>query len=359
MARLGGDEFVVLIEEVSDPVYLGSIAQKLIDALAASFLLSGQEYHITASIGISTYPDDSDDIQTLLKNADIAMYRAKEQGRNTFQFYSVLMNVHSIERLTLESGLRRALERNELVLHYQPRIEIHGRRITGVEALVRWQHPEMGLVPPGKFIPLAEETGLIVPIGEWTLAAACAQHRVWERDGLGHLRVAVNLSPRQFQQGDLLRAVARVLAQTGCSPKSLEFEITEGVVMRNPESAVTLLQQLKDMGIHISIDDFGTGYSSLAYLKRFPIDSLKIDRSFVTDVPKDAGDVAINVAIIAMAHSLGLKVVAEGVETQEQLDFLHKQGCDEMQGYFFSKPLPVEQVTALLLKGRKSPGPDA
>ena len=359
VARLGGDEFVVLIEEVSDPVYLGSIAQKLIDALAASFLLSGQEYHITASIGISTYPDDSDDIQTLLKNADIAMYRAKEQGRNTFQFYSVLMNVHSIERLTLESGLRRALERNELVLHYQPRIEIHGRRITGVEALVRWQHPEMGLVPPGKFIPLAEETGLIVPIGEWTLAAACAQHRVWERDGLGHLRVAVNLSPRQFQQGDLLRAVARVLAQTGCSPKSLEFEITEGVVMRNPESAVTLLQQLKDMGIHISIDDFGTGYSSLAYLKRFPIDSLKIDRSFVTDVPKDAGDVAINVAIIAMAHSLGLKVVAEGVETQEQLDFLHKQGCDEMQGYFFSKPLPVEQVTALLLKGRKSPGPDA
>jgi diguanylate cyclase (GGDEF)-like protein len=357
VARLGGDEFVVLIEEVSNPVHLGTIAQKLIDALAASFLLSGQEYHITASIGISTYPDDSDDIQTLLKNADIAMYRAKEQGRNAFQFYSVQMNVHSIERLTFESSLRRALERNELVLHYQPLIDIRTGRITGVEALMRWQHPEMGLVPPGKFIPLAEETGLIVPIGEWALRTACAQHRAWEQEGLGHLRVAVNLSPRQFQQGDLLKSVARVLAQTGCNAKSLEFEITEGMVMRNPESAVTLLQQLKDMGIHVSIDDFGTGYSSLGYLKRFPIDSLKIDRSFVTDVPQDTGDVAITVAIIAMAHSLGLKVVAEGVETREQLDFLRKQGCDEMQGYYFSKPLPVEQVTALLLKGRKSPIP--
>ncbi len=357
VARLGGDEFVVLIEELTDPVHLGAIAQKLIDELAAGFLISGQEYHITASIGISTYPDDSDDIQTLLKNADIAMYRAKEQGRNAFQFYSAQMNVHSIERLALESRLRRALERHELVLHYQPRIDIRSGRITGVEALVRWQHPELGLVPPGKFIPLAEETGLIGPIGEWALAAACTQHRAWEREGLGHLRVAVNLSPRQFQQGDLLKSVAQVLAQTGCNAKSLEFEITEGMVMRNPESAVTLLQQLKDLGIHIAIDDFGTGYSSLAYLKRFPIDSLKIDRSFVMDVPEDADDVAINVAVIAMAHSLGLKVVAEGVETQEQFDFLRKEGCDEMQGYFFSKPLPVEQVTALLLKGRKPPVP--
>ena len=357
VARLGGDEFVVLIEEISDPVYLGTIAQKLIDALAAGFVLSGQECHITASIGISTYPDDTDDLQTLLKNADIAMYRAKEQGRNAFQFYAAQMNVHSIERLTLESSLRRALERNELVLHYQPRIEIRGGRITGVEALVRWQHPEMGLVAPGRFIPLAEETGLIVPIGEWALGTACAQHRAWARDGLGHLRVAVNLSPRQFLQGDLPKSIAQILARTGCNAKDLELEITEGMVMRNAESAVTLLQKLKDMGIHISIDDFGTGYSSPAYLKRFPIDSLKIDRSFVTDVPKDAGDVAINVAIIAMAHSLGLKVVAEGVETQEQLDFLRKQGCDEMQGYYFSKPLPVEQVTALLLKGRQPPSP--
>ena len=357
VARLGGDEFVVLIEELSDPVYLGAIAQKLIDVLAASYLLSGQEYHITASIGISTCPDDSDDVQTLLRNADIAMYRAKEQGRNAFQFYSAQMNIHSLERLTLESSLRRALERNELVLHYQPQIDIRSGRITGVEALVRWQHPELGLVPPGKFITLAEETGLIVPIGEWVLDAACAQHRAWEQVGLGHLRVAVNLSPRQFTQGDLLKSVARILAQTGCNAKSLELEITEGMVMRNPESAVTLLQQLKDMGIHIAIDDFGTGYSSLAYLKRFPIDSLKIDRSFVTDIPGDAGDVAITMAIISMAHSLGMKVTAEGVETQEQLDFLRKEGCDEMQGYFFSKPLPVELVTALLLKGRKSPVP--
>jgi len=355
VARLGGDEFVILIDEVSDPVYLGTIAQKLIDAFTTSFVLSGSDYHITASIGISTFPDDAEDIPTLLKYADIAMYRAKEQGRNAFQFYSAQMNVHSIERLALESSLRRALERNELVLHYQPRIEIPGGQITGVEALVRWQHPEMGLVPPGKFIPLAEETGLIGPIGEWALAAACAQHRTWERAGLGDLRVAVNLSPRQFMQGDLVKTVARVLAETGCNARNLELEITEGMVMREPENAVALLQQLKDMGIHIAMDDFGTGYSSLAYLKRFPIDSLKIDRSFVTDVPGDADDVAINVAVIAMAHSLGLKVVAEGVETQEQLDFLRKQGCDEMQGYLFSKPLPVEQVTTLLLKGRKSP----
>jgi diguanylate cyclase (GGDEF)-like protein/PAS domain S-box-containing protein len=354
VARLGGDEFVVLIEDVSDPVYLGTIAQKLIDAFVASFVLFAQEYHVTASIGISTYPDDADDIQALLRNADIAMYRAKEQGRNAFQFYSAQMNVHSVERLALESSLRRALERNELVLHYQPRVEIPGGHITGVEALVRWQHPEMGLVPPGKFIPLAEETGLIAPIGEWALAAACSQHRAWERAGLGWVRVAVNLSPRQFTQGDLVKTVARVLAETGCDAKYLELEITEGMVMRNPESAVMLLRRLKDMGIHIAMDDFGTGYSSLAYLKRFPIDSLKIDRSFVKDVPEDAGDVAINVAVIAMAHSLGLKVVAEGVETREQLDFLRKEGCDEMQGYFFSKPLPVEQVTALLLKGVKT-----
>jgi diguanylate cyclase (GGDEF)-like protein/PAS domain S-box-containing protein len=355
VARLGGDEFVVLIDEVSDPIHLGSIAQKLIDALAAGFPLSGQEYHVTASIGISTYPDDSDDILALLKNADIAMYRAKEQGRNAFQFYSAQMNVHSIERLTLESSLRRALERRELVLHYQPRIDFRSRLITGVEALMRWRHPELGLVPPAKFIPLAEETGLITPIGEWALAAACAQHEAWTRVGLGHLRIAVNLSPRQFLQGDLQKSVARILAEAGCDARKLELEITEGTVMRNPESVVTLLQQLKNMGIHIAIDDFGTGYSSLAYLKRFPIDSLKIDRSFVKDVPEDAGDVAINVAIIAMAHSLGLKVVAEGVETREQFDFLRKEGCDEMQGYFFSRPLPVEEVTALLLEGAKSP----
>ena len=354
VARLGGDEFVVLIEELSDPVYLGAIAQKLLDTFAASFLLSGQEYHITASIGISTYPDDSDDIQTLLKNADIAMYRAKEQGRNAFQFYSAQMNVHSIERLTLESSLRRALERNELVLHYQPRIGIRSGRITGVEALARWQHPELGLVPPGKFIPLAEETGLIVPIGEWALRAACAQHRAWEQEGLGHLRVAVNLSPRQFLQGDLVKSVARILAETGCNAKSLELEITEGMVMRNPESVVTLLQQLKDMGIHVAIDDFGTGYSSLAYLKSFPINILKIDRSFIMDIPGDAGDVAITMAVISMAHNLGMKVTAEGVETREQFEFLRKQGCDEIQGYYFSKPLPVEQVTALLLKELKS-----
>jgi diguanylate cyclase (GGDEF)-like protein len=354
VARLGGDEFVIIVDEVSDPVYLGTIAQKLIDALAGSFLLAGGEYHITASIGISTYPGDADDVATLLKNADIAMYRVKEQGRNAFQFHSAEMNANSMERLTLESSLRRALERHELLLHYQPRIDVRSGRITSVEALVRWQHPELGLVMPGKFIQLAEETGLIVPIGEWVLDTACSQYRVWERHGLAQTRVSVNLSPRQFMRGDLTNTIARILDQTGCNPAFLELEITEGMVMHNPENTVALIQRLKDMGIHIAIDDFGTGYSSLAYLKRFPIDCLKIDRSFVTDIPGDAGDVAITLAIISMAHSLGIKVTAEGVETKEQLDFLRQHGCDEAQGYYFSKPLPLAQAITLLLETQKA-----
>jgi diguanylate cyclase (GGDEF)-like protein/PAS domain S-box-containing protein len=354
VARLGGDEFVVLLEEISDPVYVGILAQRLVGALGDAFVLSGQEFHVTGSIGISTYPDDSEDIQTLLKNADIAMYRAKEQGRNAFKFYSAQMNENSVDRLTLEASLRRALDRNELVLHYQPRIDMRTSRITGVEALVRWQHPEMGLVPPVKFIPLAEETGLIVPIGDWVLTAACAQHRAWEQAGLPRIRIAVNLSPRQFLRGDLVKTVARVLRQTGCDPTSLELEITEGSVMRNPENVVALLRELKGMGIRVAIDDFGTGYSSLAYLKRFPVDCLKIDRSFVMDIPADKGDVAINMAVIAMSHSLGMTVCAEGVETREQFDFLLKHGCDEMQGYYFSKPLPLEQVTSLILQEKQA-----
>ena len=345
---LGGDEFVVLIEDVPDPLFVGSLAQKLIAALSTGFMLSEKEYHITASIGVSTFPDDGDDLQTLLKNADIAMYRAKEQGRNTFQFYTAQMNVHSIERLALESSLRRALERDELVVHYQPKVDVHSGGMTGVEALVRWQHPELGLLAPGKFIALAEETGLIVPIGEWVLRAACAQARDWHGKWLPPLRVAVNLSPRQFLRGDLPREVMRILRDTGLNPAYLELEVTESTVMHSPERAAATLEQLKAMGVSIAIDDFGTGYSSLAYLKRFPIDSVKIDRSFITDLPGDADDAAITRGVIAMAHSLRLKVIAEGVETREQWEFLREHGCDELQGNYVSPPLPEQLFMDLL-----------
>ena len=348
VARLGGDEFVVLLENVADPVYVGALARKLIEALSASFTLSGGEYNVTASIGVSTYPDDGDDLQTLLKHADIAMYRSKEQGRNTFQFYSAQMNVHSVERLSLESGLRRALERGELLLHYQPIINMRSQQVAGMEALVRWQHPESGLVPPGQFISIAEETGLIVPIGEWVLNTACATQRMWREQGLPPIMMSVNLSPRQFLYGDLVSDMVRLLNQPGYDARGLKLEITEGMVMHNPKRAVLLIRTLKEMGLHIAIDDFGTGYSSLAYLRRFPIDTLKIDRSFILDTPADSGAVAIAQAIIAMAHSLGLDVTAEGVETREQHDFLLQHGCDQMQGYYFSAPLNAADAAALL-----------
>ncbi len=364
VARLGGDEFVVLIEELSQPMqvaavaqkilaavaipFVASVARKILTAVAIPFILDAREYHITASVGISTYPADSEDMQSLLKNADISMYRAKEQGKNNYQFYSAQMNVHTLERLALESSLRRALERNEFLLHYQPKVDIGSGRITGMEALVRWQQPGKELIPPAQFIPLAEETGLIVPIGEWVLKTACARNKSWQDQGLPPLRMAVNLSARQFAHEKLLQDVARVLNETGLDPAALEFEITESMVMHNPEHAVKLLNELKALGIHLSIDDFGTGYSSLSYLKRFPIDSVKIDRSFIRDIPGDADDAAITQAIIAMAHSLRLTVIAEGVETEEQLRFLRDHGCDEMQGYYFSKPLPESEFLRLL-----------
>jgi EAL domain-containing protein (putative c-di-GMP-specific phosphodiesterase class I) len=317
-------------------------------ALGKPFPVQGQEFHITASIGISSYPDDGTDMQTLMKNADIAMYRAKEQGKNNFQFYSAQINGHSIERLTLESSLRRALERSEFLLHYQPKLDLGTGRVTGVEALVRWQQPERGLIPPAEFIQLAEETGLIVPIGEWVLKTACAQNKTWQHQGLPPVRVAVNLSARQFAHADLLQDVSQVLKETGLDPAFLEFEITESMVMHNPEHAIVLLNELKAIGIHLAIDDFGTGYSSLGYLKRFPLDSLKIDRAFIRDLPGDSDDVAITRAIIAMAHSLRLSVVAEGVETAEQQDFLLEHDCDEIQGYYFSKPQPAAEIASLL-----------
>jgi EAL domain-containing protein (putative c-di-GMP-specific phosphodiesterase class I) len=324
------------------------VVNKLLVAVRKPLQNQGQEFSLSASVGISTYPDDGKDAQALLKNADIAMYRAKDRGRDNFQFYSSEMNVHSVERLAMESGLRLALERGEFLLHYQPKVEINTGRMVGMEALIRWQHPKLGLVFPEQFIPLAEETGLIVPIGEWALRAACSQNRAWQQQGMRPLRVAVNLSARQFTHDGLLESVVEVLRQTGLDPQFLELELTESTVMQNPEKTIKTLNAFRAMGIHLAIDDFGTGYSSLAYIKKFPIDSLKVDQSFIADIPGDENDVAITKAIIALAQSLKLKVVAEGVENAEQLGFLREHICDQMQGYYCSKPLPEHEFVEFL-----------
>lgn len=347
IARLGGDEFVVIIENFSAPRDIIAVAEKILVSVAKPFFIDTNEFLVNASIGISTFPDDGTDIEILLKNADTAMYRAKQQG-NRYQFYSVEMNKHSFERFAMESSLRGAIERKEFLLHYQPKVDLRTGRITGVEALIRWRHPDWGLVSPGQFIPLAEESGLIVEIGKWVLKTACAQNRRWQEQGFPLMRVAVNLSARQFMHEHLLRDITETVSETGLTPDCLEIEITESMGMQNAEQAIMLLWKLKNMGIHLSIDDFGTGYSSLAYLKRLPVDCVKIDRSFIKDIPREVDDMAITTGIISLAHSLRLKVVAEGVETIEQYEFLRKNGCDEIQGYFFSKPLPVEEITALL-----------
>ena len=353
LARVGGDEFVVMIENYGNSIAVSACAQRLVEQLSAPYLLGKKDCHVTVSIGISTFPADGSDSQSLLKAADVAMYRAKETGRNNYQFYLPSMNIHTLERLELESDLRRALERGEFLLHYQPKVEVASGLITGVEALLRWKHPLRGLVPPLDFIPLAEETGLIVPIGEWVLATACARNKAWQGRGLPKLSVAVNLSARQFADTMLLANLTRIIHDSGLDPSLLELEITESVVMSNAECAVSVLEKLKSTGVQIAIDDFGTGYSSLAYLKRFPIDILKIDRSFIRDIPADSGDMKITRAIIAMAHSLRLKVVAEGVETAEQLKFLRSQSCDAAQGYFLHRPLREEELADVLKRNRQ------
>jgi len=350
-SRLGGDEFTLLLADVAHVDDVARIAQKIIDSFVQPFDIAGYELFVTTSIGITLFPFDDRDVELLLKNADTAMYYAKEEGRNTFQFYSAEMNVKSVKRLTLETALRRALERDEFRLHYQPQVSLVTGELTGVEALLRWQHPELGLVSPGEFIPLAEETGLIVPIGEWALHAACAQARAWQDAGIPALRVAVNLSPRQFRHKDLGRVVARVLRETGLDARLLELELTESLLMRDVEQTIAVLNGLKRMGVSISIDDFGTGYSSLSYLRRFPIDTLKIDRSFIEHIADHADGTAIAQTIIVLAHNLKMNVVAEGVEQPAQLRFLSDQGCDAMQGYYFSKPLPADELTPRLLAG--------
>ena len=348
VGRQGGDEFVVLIEDVADPSQVTGVVQKIIATVAQPYLLATHERNVTASIGISIFPNDGHDQQTLLKNADIAMYRAKEQGRNNFQFYSAQMNLHSFERRALETSLRRAVERREFVVHYQPRADLKSGRIAGVEALVRWQHPDLGMVLPAQFVAMAEETGLIVPIGEWVLRTACTDAQKWIAQGLPPVSVAVNLSPVQFARDGLHSVVAQVLRETGLDPASLEVEITESTLMRNADRAADVLQQLSALGVRVAIDDFGTGYSSLSFLKRYPISSVKIDQTFIHGIPGDKDDDAITRAVIAMAHSLELRVVAEGVETREQYRFLQDHHCDEMQGHYYSKPVDAAALARLL-----------
>jgi diguanylate cyclase (GGDEF)-like protein/PAS domain S-box-containing protein len=350
VARLGGDEFVVLVQEVSEPKQIAPVARKILAALVQPMMMQGQECRVTASIGICMYPTDAQDEQALMKNADIAMYRAKEDGKNNYKFYSQEINLHSFERLALETSLRRGLERNEFLLHYQAKLDLNTRVVTGVEALIRWKHPDLGMVPPGQFIPLAEETGLIVPIGKWVLNTACAQVAAWQKQGLPPLRMAVNLSARQFADDNLVQDIKDALAATGIDADLLELELTESMVIQNTERAGRVLAEIKALGARLAIDDFGVGYSSLAHLKRFPIDTLKVDRSFIRDIPQDPEDKAITEAIIAMGKSLSLTVVAEGVETLEQQDFLRDHACDEMQGFYFSKPIPPEQFADLLRK---------
>jgi diguanylate cyclase (GGDEF)-like protein/PAS domain S-box-containing protein len=349
VARLGGDEFVVILENVVNLQDVTNVAQKIADTLSQPMQLERQDMFITASIGISIYPDDGLNSDVLIKNADSAMYRAKEQGRNNYQFFTADMNALAVERLAMENSLRRALERDEFMLYYQPQVDIKTRRITGMEALLRWQQPELGLVSPDRFIPIAEDTGLIVAIGEWALRTACIQNKAWQDAGFPPLRVAVNLSGRQFKQPNLLGMVRRALEDSMLDGRHLELEITESIAMEHAEETILKLNELKKMGVTISMDDFGTGHSSLSYLKRFPIDTLKIDRSFVQYVTLDSQDAAIAEAISTMARSLKMKVLTEGVETQEQVGFL--QGHDDhdgAQGFFFSQPLPAAEFTQLL-----------
>jgi diguanylate cyclase (GGDEF)-like protein len=348
VARLGGDEFVVILEHTADRDAIEEIARELLATVGAPVRLSGHECHATASIGIAMFPEHGSDVRTLTKNADMAMYLAKEDGKNNFRFFTKEVKMPSIERLTLENCLRHALPRNEFSLHYQPKVDMATGQITGVEALLRWTHAEHGMLPPGQFIPLAEETGLIVPIGRWALREACAQNMEWQRRGLRPVSMAVNLSPRQFSDENLLRDIDEALAASGMSPVLLQIEVTESMMIRNVARAIKVLDEIQSRGIRIAIDDFGTGYSSMSLMKQFPIDTIKIDRSFVRDLPDDTEDRAIAQAIINMGRALGMTIVAEGVETVEQETFLRAHGCDEMQGFLFSRPLPSEQMADLL-----------
>jgi diguanylate cyclase (GGDEF)-like protein/PAS domain S-box-containing protein len=350
--RFGGDEFGAVLSNLGNAGDASIVAQKIIDALSRPFDLDGHETYVSASVGITLFPGDSKEAGALIMNADTAMFRAKEQGRNTYQFFTREMNERARERLRIDTALRRAMERKEFLLHYQPRVDLKSGAICGVEALLRWQHPEKGTVPPAEFIPVLEDSGLIVPIGEWVMREVCGQIGAWQKEAISVPPVAINLSARQFQQKELESTVRRILRETGIDPALLEFELTESLLMKEPETAARTLRGLKESGVKISVDDFGTGYSSLAYLRRFPIDALKIDRAFIRDVTTNPEDAAITLAIIGLAHSLKLNVVAEGVETEGQVSFLSRHDCEEVQGFFFSEPVTASECGAML---RESP----
>ena len=351
VARIGNDEFVLILEQI-DENELRSLLQRLVDNIGHPIKALRQEISISCSVGYCRYPADGTSADALLSAADTAMYRAKDLGRATISCYDPAMQGVANERMMLERRLRLALAQDEFVLHYQPKVNLRTGKVVGLEALVRWQDPELGLIPPVRFIPVAEETGLIVPLGDWILRTACEQAAAWQREGIAHMPVAVNLSARQFLQPDLVSRLAEIVQATGIAPHLLELELTESLSMDSPEKSIAVLSALKRLGLTLTIDDFGTGYSNLSYLQRFPLDKLKLDQSFVRDMTESGEALAIAQAIITLAHGLHLRVVAEGVETAEQLALLTRQGCDEMQGYFFSKPLPVLQCTELLREGR-------
>ncbi|WP_221047458.1 putative bifunctional diguanylate cyclase/phosphodiesterase [Methylogaea oryzae] len=343
VARLGGDEFAVILPNVGRPEEVGGVAEKIVSALNQPFQVDGYELFVSGSIGVAVYPSDATDMDRLIMLADSALYHAKDGGGNRFEFYSELSNAVTLERLALEMDLRYALDRGELMVYYQPKVDLRSGDMVGSEALLRWRHPVHGLVAPDQFIPIAEETGLIVAIGEWVLRTVCRQIRRWCDQGR-RFSVAINLSARQFRERELAAVISAALADEGLAPELLELEITESIVMHNAEQAAVILSGLKEQGLSVSIDDFGTGYSSLNYLKRFPVDALKIDRSFVRDIATDNDDARIVAAVVALAHSLGLRVIAEGVETAEQGEFLLSEGCDQAQGYFYGRPVPAEEL---------------
>lgn len=348
VSRQGGDEFYLLLTNLAEPDAIVTFLGELMDSMQQPYVIEGQELTTSASVGIAIYPEDGADFDTLLKKADMAMYRAKDAGRNAYRFFNQEMNEDAVEQITMHAGLWRAVEAEQFVLHYQPQFDLAGGRLVGAEALVRWNHPDLGLVSPGRFIPVAEETGLIVQIGDWVLREACREAARWRDAGMSGLVVAVNLSAVQFKRGDIEKSVIRALDETGLDPAQLELELTESILIRDSENVLSAVKQLKHMGIKLSIDDFGTGYSSLSYLKRFEVDKLKIDQTFVRDLVSNAEDAAIVRAIIQMAHSLGLKTIAEGVETQPVLDVLRSFGCDEVQGFWCGRPIPAEDFMAFL-----------
>jgi diguanylate cyclase (GGDEF)-like protein len=348
VSRLAGDEFTVILTNLNTVNETSLVANKVLQSFELPVNLDNREIFISTSIGITTFPADGIEVDKLLKNADTAMYQAKELGRNNYQFFSHAMNQKVLDELEMETNLHNALKNNEFLLHYQPQVDINTHEIVGVEVLIRWKHPVFGFISPTKFIPHAEKTDLILTIGEWVMHSACTQAVQWKKEGIKPIRMAINISGTQLKRQDLLLITAKTLLETGLAPHLLELELTEGVIMENAELTINTLNQLKNMGVRLSIDDFGTGYSSLNYLKRFPIDTLKIDQSFIKDITKDPDDYAIASTIIAMAHNLRLTVIAEGVETKEQLEMLRNKNCNEVQGYYFSKPLPENKLKQLL-----------